>query len=244
MASHYWLKLYHEILHDAKMGTLSDRLWRRCIEMFLLAGDYDDEGRLPTIADMAWTLRTDADELTRELVELAGLGILSENGDRWHVTKWIERQGPVTGAERTKRHRERKRSDNYYGNESVTKRHTDTDTDVEADTEQDRDTAAEEKRAKSARAGAVSCNALQELLDLGIDAAIARKLEIEHPESFILGWCAIARERVNLNNPAGLVVKMLKDGIEPPKPKVKDWSEGKDVAWLNRETGKYEYDAA
>ena len=100
------------------------------------------------------------------------------------------------------------------------------------------------KRAKSARAGAVSCNALQELLDLGIDAAIARKLEIEHPESFILGWCAIARERVNLNNPAGLVVKMLKDGIEPPKPKVKDWSEGKDVAWLNRETGKYEYDAA
>lgn len=53
MAAKYWIKLYHEILHDPKMGRLPDNLWRRCIELFLLAGelgaevDEDDKGHLP-----------------------------------------------------------------------------------------------------------------------------------------------------------------------------------------------------
>jgi len=29
MGSPYWIKLYHEILNDPKMGRLPDRLWRR-----------------------------------------------------------------------------------------------------------------------------------------------------------------------------------------------------------------------
>ena len=28
----YWIKLYHEILDDPKMGRLSDRTWRRTNE--------------------------------------------------------------------------------------------------------------------------------------------------------------------------------------------------------------------
>jgi len=141
MASRYWLKLYHEILHDPKMGTLSDRLWRRCIEMFLLAGDYDNEGRLPSIEDIAWALRANPDELTGELEALATIGILNmkKDGDSWYVTKWVDRQGPVTGAERTKRHREWKRQEQYYGNDNVTKRHTDVDVDRDTDKEVDED---------------------------------------------------------------------------------------------------------
>jgi len=42
MTGNYWIKLYIEILHDAKMGAMSDRLWRRTIEMFLLAGEKMD----------------------------------------------------------------------------------------------------------------------------------------------------------------------------------------------------------
>ena len=115
MASHYWLKLYHEILHDPKMGQLSDRLWRRCIEMFLLAGDTDNEGHLPPVTDMAWALRTNAAELAGELVELAGLGILSENGDRWHVTKWTERQSASSSTERVQRFRKREQREKVRG---------------------------------------------------------------------------------------------------------------------------------
>lgn len=47
MASKYWIKLYHEILDDHKMGRLPDRLWRRVIELILLAGEQDDEGLHP-----------------------------------------------------------------------------------------------------------------------------------------------------------------------------------------------------
>lgn len=91
--------------------------------------------------------------------------------------------------------------------------------DNENDNENLTATASQPKRAKPPprAAAAVPGNALQEMLDLGIDATTARKLELKHPTSFILGWCAIAQERDNLSNPAGLVIAMLRDGIEPPE---------------------------
>lgn len=70
MPSFYWIKLYHEILNDPKMGRLSDRLWRRCIECFLMAGQQCDGGYLPSVADMAWTLRTDEGMLVADLEAL------------------------------------------------------------------------------------------------------------------------------------------------------------------------------
>ena len=42
MPSKYWIKLYHEVLDDPKMARLPDRLYRRCIEVFLLAGKSGD----------------------------------------------------------------------------------------------------------------------------------------------------------------------------------------------------------
>ena len=41
MGAKFWIKLYHEILDDPKMGRMPDRLWRRTIELFLLAGELD-----------------------------------------------------------------------------------------------------------------------------------------------------------------------------------------------------------
>src|SRR3990167_3953516 len=63
MPSKYWIKLYHEILDDPKMGLLNDRLYRRTIEMFLMAGDNEKEGTLPPIEHMAWRLRVSPEEL-------------------------------------------------------------------------------------------------------------------------------------------------------------------------------------
>lgn len=137
MASKYWIKLYHEILDDPKMGRLRDRLWRRVIECFLLAGELEEDGWLPPLADMAWRLRADAEQLETELAELAAVGILEMREGRWFVSKFAERQAALSGAERMARLRERKRKQEYYAGETpelpdsddgVTFRHTDTDT--------------------------------------------------------------------------------------------------------------------
>ena len=55
----YWIKLYHEILDDPKMATLPDRLWRKVIEIFLIAGKLspDKSGQLPETNQIAWLLR-------------------------------------------------------------------------------------------------------------------------------------------------------------------------------------------
>ena len=39
MKTRIWIKLYLEILDDPKMDLLPDWLWRRAIELFLLAGE-------------------------------------------------------------------------------------------------------------------------------------------------------------------------------------------------------------
>ena len=107
----YWIKLYHEILDDPKMGRLPDRLYRRVIELFLLAGEMDEGGILPTLDDMAWKLRINPDELTAELQAIEQTGIVHLNGNGWTVTKFAERQDADTGAERVNRYREAKRKE-------------------------------------------------------------------------------------------------------------------------------------
>ena len=133
MASKYWIKLYHEILDDPKMGRMPDRLWRRTIELFLLAGELDQDGALPEVKDMAWRLRINDDSLIDDLTYLINYGIVHKQGERFTVSKFAERQAPISDAERMRRLRERQQKEQYYGDEpvtnSVTNRKTDTDTD-------------------------------------------------------------------------------------------------------------------
>jgi hypothetical protein len=117
MASNYWIKLYHEILHDRKMATLSDHLYRRVIELFLLAGETDQDGALPEIADIAWILRADESALLDDLRALAKVGITTDTNNGWIVTNFAERQAPSDPEERVRRHRERKAKDAYYSSE-------------------------------------------------------------------------------------------------------------------------------
>lgn len=114
MASSYWIKLYHEILHDPKMERLSDHLYRRCMELFLLAGETDREGELPSVDDMAWTFRSDVETMQKDLVELARVGILHQENDRWIVTHFAERQDNITPAEGMARLRDRRHKAEYY----------------------------------------------------------------------------------------------------------------------------------
>lgn len=132
MASKYWLKLYHEMLDDPKVARLPDSSYRRFIECLLLAGETDKNGILPPIEDMAWRLRIDETSLSQDMSRLALAGLVElKEGGRWFVTSFQRRQAAVTTSERVKRHRERKKKQEYneLGNADETKRYTDTDTD-------------------------------------------------------------------------------------------------------------------
>jgi len=143
MTSKYWIKLYHEILEDPKMGTLPDHLWRRAIELFLLAGEYDNDGLLPSTEQIAWKLRRDVVTIRDELDQLCVTGIVTKNQDgTWLITNFAKRQGPVPDAERKKQERKRKKAqtepkkpeddtnDENERHEGVTNCDIDTDTDV------------------------------------------------------------------------------------------------------------------
>lgn len=160
MANNYWIKLYIEILDDPKMGRLTAEQWRRTVELFLLAGEQSENGILPSLADIAWRLRVDENELLQTMSELEQIGILNRDGDTWMVTNFARRQDAVSGAERSKAWRERAHKEQYYGtnndqakpqcvtdksdnyseaetktqrdcNESATNRNVDTDIDID-----------------------------------------------------------------------------------------------------------------
>lgn len=128
--AYYYLKLHHEILHDPKMGLLSDHLYRRVIELFLMASERPErDGYLPQLEVMAWTLHVDKDELLFDLMEIekqTGIVVAYEGG-AWLVTNFIKRQASTdpTAPERMKRYRER--NENATDNKNVTRNVTRTD---------------------------------------------------------------------------------------------------------------------
>jgi len=152
----YWMKLYMEILDDRKMATLPDHLWRRCIEIFMIAKNEDGKGLLPAVADMAWTLRTSEEDVVECLVALAeeGREIVYCQEGLWYVTKYEERQGPSPVQERVARYRERQRHSNGVDNGSVTKRNAcnapEAEAETEAETEEEAETEAERADAPAA----------------------------------------------------------------------------------------------
>lgn len=120
MSSNYWLRLWHETLDDPKMARLTDRQYRRFIELLLLAGDYEHDGLLPPFEDIEFRLRF-PEGLREDLEHLISLGILSYDSEKCWFTNWDKRQNPLTSAERSKLWREKQRKDEYYCNEDATK---------------------------------------------------------------------------------------------------------------------------
>jgi hypothetical protein len=121
MNKKFWIKLYLEILDDPKMGRLPDHLWRFAVELFLLAGRQGNDGSLPTITEMAWTLRMPEEKVIEDIRSLAEVGIVTARATdagctgevkdgEWCVTHFQERQ-KCESFERVKRYRERYRNE-------------------------------------------------------------------------------------------------------------------------------------
>lgn len=105
--AYIYMKLYYETLDDPKMVRLSDHLYRRTIELFLLAGITNKEGELPTVADIAFRLRADETVTLQDLEALSRIGITELINGRWWVKNFAKRQAPVTAAERVSEYRKR-----------------------------------------------------------------------------------------------------------------------------------------
>jgi hypothetical protein len=119
--TNYWIKLYHEILDDPKMATLPDGVWRRCVELFLLAGRLNKDGILPCTKQIAWALRMDVKKLEADIKELERVGVLKRDGEGWEVSHFATRQAASSDKERKTNERNRKNAEQYY-KEPVTKR--------------------------------------------------------------------------------------------------------------------------
>jgi len=102
----YWIKLWVEMLDDPKVAVLSDRLWRRWVEILLLAKLQGNDGQLPGLPQMAWRLRLSGEEVESDLVELARLGLVEHINGEWMVPNFAKRQAPKDGAERMRIHRQ------------------------------------------------------------------------------------------------------------------------------------------
>lgn len=140
-----WLRLYRDALYKPKVGRLSleeKGFWAVC----LMASD--DEGGLPSIPDLAWTLRLSEQDVSALMLTLDRNGLVTRyvtgNVTKYALHDWDEHQRKSdhddSAAERQRKWRERQKAEktaivepvtdrNALRNGPVTPLDTDTDTD-------------------------------------------------------------------------------------------------------------------
>jgi DNA-binding transcriptional ArsR family regulator len=105
-----WIKLYLNIIDEVQMARLPNALWRRAIELSIMAGRHGDDGTLPSVDNLAWRLRTTPRKLLEQLQALEQAGLVHRDLDgNWVVSKFACLQAPLSEAERSARYRARKR---------------------------------------------------------------------------------------------------------------------------------------
>lgn len=107
--SPYWIKLHLKTLDSWTMANLPDHLWRRAVELFLMAKENGNDGTLQPVAVLAWRLRIAEPRLSENLESLAEAGVVEKapNG-AWKVKNFEKYQmGSSESADRVKRYREK-----------------------------------------------------------------------------------------------------------------------------------------
>jgi len=130
MSSMPWVKLYTEMLDDAKIGRLQDAVKWRFVSLVLLAGECDQDGALiisdkpMSIDDIAWRMRITREQCETEIETLLMCGVISLDDDLYYLPKFSDRQGRPQSErramwrERQARLRERKETDESVTRES------------------------------------------------------------------------------------------------------------------------------
>jgi len=111
MTSPYWAKLWIEILDDPKVANMPDWLFRRFIYFVLAAKEYDSNGLLQPVNDLAWRLRIGNDACTEALEALSKIGVARETAEGWELINFVKRQereySDTPDAIRQRKHREK-----------------------------------------------------------------------------------------------------------------------------------------
>ena len=87
-----YIKVYTKVLDNPKVGRLDDKTWRIMMELFLIAGDTFDDGKLPDLATLSWLLRRPEKEIRAALSKLEKIGTVSLSGDNATVTNFVKYQ--------------------------------------------------------------------------------------------------------------------------------------------------------
>jgi len=110
MATAFWLKLWIDLLDDAKTARMPDWLFRRWIYLLLAAKEYDQDGLLPPVQDLAWRLRLSEEQVDQALRALATIGVVCEvSPGSWMIVNFKKRQAPSESIDRMRAYRERKK---------------------------------------------------------------------------------------------------------------------------------------
>ena len=102
-----WLRLYSSVLHDPKVQRLSPALFKHWVNLLCLASEQEQRGLLPSVDDIAFTLRIKPSEAANvmKLLRCAGLIDTTEDG-RDYPHNWPQRQRESDDvAARVRRHR-------------------------------------------------------------------------------------------------------------------------------------------
>lgn len=90
----YWFKTYIQDVLSKERMQLPDWLFRRLIEFEALAADFGEDGLLPPVKDMAWTLRpVEETKLSEALLSLSEVGEVDQTpeGD-WRLIHFHDKQ--------------------------------------------------------------------------------------------------------------------------------------------------------
>lgn len=118
-----WFRFYAEALHDPKLQNLPDRSFKAWVNALCLACQLNSAtGSIGKLGDIAFAFHETEDAVSSAFHPLVTLGMLTRDGETFHIAKWQKRQYKSdTSTNRVKRFRKRKRN--------VTETVPDTDTD-------------------------------------------------------------------------------------------------------------------
>lgn len=104
-----WFRMYDEVLDNAKVQRLASDDFKAWVNILCLASRND--GSVPCIADIAFSLRLDGKKAVAMVGRLVNAGLLIPDGEAFTPHKWNERQYKSdVSTDRVKRFRQRSKA--------------------------------------------------------------------------------------------------------------------------------------
>jgi len=105
----HWWRAYNEAVNDPKLQLISDSLFRAWFNLMCIASSND--GALPAVDSLAFTLRMKPEKVAQVLTQLHGVGLLDKKETGFAPHNWNGRQYKSdVSTERVKRFRNGKRN--------------------------------------------------------------------------------------------------------------------------------------